>query len=191
MISLDSPPPVITRWGHQGLAASAQSSPRNRQVQLWSSLWVGWNHQICTVAQGSPCSVCFLIPVLSQILLPINFFVQKIYLIGVSIALLQHESAIRHTCWTPSLLNPRLTSLPAPLLQVVTNTSFQFPMSYIKLSLSNLCMVMYMFQCCSLKSSHPLLLPLCPKVCSLCLCLLCCPSCRIIDTVFLDSMYMC
>ena len=32
-------------------------------------------------------------------------------------------------------------------------------------------MVMYMFQCYSLKSSHPLLFPLSPKVCSLHLCL--------------------
>ena len=54
--------------------------------------------------------------------------------------------------------------------------------------LSLLHMVMYMFQCYSLKSSHPLLL-LCPKVCSLCLCLLCCPACRTVGTIFLDSIY--
>ena len=41
-------------------------------------------------------------------------------------------------------------------------------------------MVIYMFQCYSLKSSHPCLLPLSPKVCSLLLCLLCCPACRIL-----------
>ena len=35
--------------------------------------------------------------------------------------------------------------------------------------LSILHMVMYMFQCFSLKSSHPLLLPLSPKICSSCL----------------------
>ena len=50
-------------------------------------------------------------------------------------------------------------------------------------------MVMYLFQCYSLKSSHPLLLPLSPKVCSLCLCLLCWPACRIVSTIFLDSIY--
>ena len=49
-------------------------------------------------------------------------------------------------------------------------------------------MVMYMFQCYSLTSSHRLLTPLYPKVCSLCLCLLCCPASRIISIVFLDSM---
>ena len=51
-------------------------------------------------------------------------------------------------------------------------------------------MVIYMFQCYSLKSSHPLLLPQSPRVCSLHLCLLCCPACRIISTVFLKFMYM-
>ena len=51
-------------------------------------------------------------------------------------------------------------------------------------------MVMCMFQCSSLKSSHPRLLPLSPKVCSLRLCLLCCPACRIIGTIFLNSICM-
>ena len=45
-------------------------------------------------------------------------------------------------------------------------------------------MVMYMFQCYSLKLSHPCLLPLSPKVCSLHLCLLCCLACRIMVFVF-------
>ena len=49
--------------------------------------------------------------------------------------------------------------------------------------------VMYMFHCYSLKSSQPLLLPLSPKVCSLCL--FCCPAHRIVGTIFLDSIYMC
>jgi len=45
-------------------------------------------------------------------------------------------------------------------------------------------MFMYMFQCYSLKSSHPFLSPLCSKVC-----LLCCPANRIISIIFLDSTY--
>ena len=56
--------------------------------------------------------------------------------------------------------------------------------------LSILHMVMYMFQCCSLRSSHPLLLLLSPKVCSLHLCLLCCSACRRVSTTFLDSIYI-
>ena len=55
---------------------------------------------------------------------------------------------------------------------------------------SILYMVIYIFQCYSLKPSHGFLFPLCPKVCSLCLCLLCCCEHRIIGTIFLDSIYM-
>ena len=47
-----------------------------------------------------------------------------------------------------------------------------------------------MFQCYSLDSSHHLLPPLCPQVCSLCLRLPCCPAKRFISTIFLDSIYM-
>ena len=50
--------------------------------------------------------------------------------------------------------------------------------------------VIYMFQCYSLKSSHPHLLPHVPKVCSLHLCLFCCLAYTIIITVSLNSMYV-
>ena len=46
------------------------------------------------------------------------------------------------------------------------------------------------FPCYSLYSSHPLLSPLCPQVCSLCLCLHCCTADRFISPIFLDSIYM-
>ena len=46
---------------------------------------------------------------------------------------------------------------------------FGCPRSYIKLPLVSLLhMVIYMFQCWSLKSSHPLLFPLSPKFCYVC-----------------------
>ena len=51
-------------------------------------------------------------------------------------------------------------------------------------------MVLYMFQCYSLKLSHLLSLSLCTKVCSLCLSLNCCPANKFINTVFLNSIYM-
>ena len=51
-------------------------------------------------------------------------------------------------------------------------------------------MLIYMFQCYSLKSSHPHLLPQSPKVCSLHLCLFCCLAYRVIITIFLNSIYM-
>ena len=47
----------------------------------------------------------------------------------------------------------------------------------------------YMFQCYSLKSSHPCLLPQSPKVCSLSLCLFCCLAYRVIVTIFLNSIH--
>ena len=52
-------------------------------------------------------------------------------------------------------------------------------------------MIIYMFQCYSLKSSHPLLLPQSPKVCSLSLCLFYGLAYRVIITISLNSIHMC
>ena len=51
-------------------------------------------------------------------------------------------------------------------------------------------MIIYIFQCYPLKSSHPHLLLQSPKVCSLHLCLFCCLKNRVIITVFLNSIYI-
>ena len=51
-------------------------------------------------------------------------------------------------------------------------------------------MITHMFQCYSVKSSHPCLLPQSPKDCSLHLCLFCCLAYRVIVTIFLNSIYM-
>ena len=51
-------------------------------------------------------------------------------------------------------------------------------------------MVISMFQCYSLRSSHPCLLPRSPKDCSIHLCLFCCLIYRVIFTIFLNSIYM-
>ena len=48
-------------------------------------------------------------------------------------------------------------------------------------------MIIYMFQCYSLRSSHPCLLPQSPKDCSLYLCLFCCLAYRVIITIFLKQ----
>ena len=45
-----------------------------------------------------------------------------------------------------------------------------------------------MFPCCSLKTSHPHLLPQSPKVCSVHLCLFFCFAYRVIITIFLNSI---
>ena len=49
----------------------------------------------------------------------------------------------------------------------------------------------YIFQCHSLKSSHPLPLPQSPKVHSIHLCLFCWLTYRVIITIFLNFIYMC
>ena len=51
-------------------------------------------------------------------------------------------------------------------------------------------MIIYMFKCYSLKSSHPHLLTQSPTVCSLYLYLFCCLAYRVIVTIFLNSIYM-
>ena len=51
-------------------------------------------------------------------------------------------------------------------------------------------MIIYMFQCHSPKSSHPLPLPQSTKDCSIHLCLFCCLEYRVIVTIFLNSIYM-
>ena len=52
-------------------------------------------------------------------------------------------------------------------------------------------MILYVFQCHSPKSSHPLPLPQSPKDCSIHQCLFCCLVYRVIVTIFLNSIYMC
>ena len=52
-------------------------------------------------------------------------------------------------------------------------------------------LIVYLFQCCSLWTSHPRLLPQSPKVCSIHLCLFFCFAYRVIITIFLSSIYMC
>ena len=51
--------------------------------------------------------------------------------------------------------------------------------------------VIYIFQRFSFKSSHLCVLPHSPKICSLHLCLLCCPAYGIVGTIFLNSINMC
>ena len=95
-------------------------------------------------------------------------------------------------CMCPPSWTTPPTSLPTPSLWVVPEHWLWVPC----LSASNLPwspilhMVMYMSQCYSFKPFHPHLLPLRPKVYSLRLCLLCFPACRIVGTIFLNSVYI-
>ena len=89
----------------------------------------------------------------------------------------------------PSHLPPHIISLdhpcaPAPgILYPASNIDWRF-VSY---------MIVYMLQCHSAKSSHPLPLPLSlsPKVHYTHLCLFCCLAYRVIIAIFLNSIYMC
>ena len=45
-------------------------------------------------------------------------------------------------------------------------------------------LIVYLFQCCSLRTSHPRLLPQSPKVCSVCLCLFFCFAYWVFITIF-------
>ena len=49
-------------------------------------------------------------------------------------------------------------------------------------------LIIYMFQCCSLQTSHPHLLPQSPKVCSVHLCLFFCFAYKVIVIIFLNSI---
>ena len=88
--------------------------------------------------------------------------------------------------WTP--LSPPSPSHPSGSSQC---TNPKHPVSCIEPGLA-ICFSYdkYMFQCYSLRSSHPRLLPQSPKDCSIHQCLFCCLACRVIITVFLSSIYM-
>ena len=89
--------------------------------------------------------------------------------------------------WTPSILPPHPipqghTSAPA-----LSTLSFAWNLDWQSVSY----MIIYMFQCYSLKSSHPCFLPQSSEDCCLHLCLFCCLAYRVIVTIFLNSLYMC
>ena len=88
--------------------------------------------------------------------------------------------------WTPSRLPPHPIPLGCPSAPALSALLHASHLDWLSISH----MVMYMFQCCSLKSSHPCLLPQSAKVCSLHLCLFCCLAYKVIVTIFLNSIYM-
>ena len=87
----------------------------------------------------------------------------------------------------PSHLPPHNISLghphaPAPsMLYLASDIDWRF----------NSYMIVYMIECHSPKSSHPLPLPLSPKVRYTHLCLFSCLAYRVVIAIFLNSIYMC
>ena len=101
-----------------------------------------------------------------------------------------HESVMGVYVFPPSQ-TPLLSPCPSHPSGLSQCTGFEYSVWCCKLDWSSIShVVIYMFQCCSLKSSHPCLLPQSPKVCSLHLCLFCCLAYRVIITIFLNSIYM-
>ena len=80
------------------------------------------------------------------------------------------------------------------MLQLISEPLFEFPESYSKFPLA-ICFIYGIVNFYVMLSIHlPFSLlpsPPCPKICSLCLFLYCCPENKFINATFLDSIYMC
>ena len=145
--------------------------------------------------------VCGFISRLSILFHFFLFFLIFIFLIYFSWRLitLQYCSGFCHTLiWIshgftcvlhpepPSHLPPHPIPLGHPSAPGLSTLSHASNLDWWSVS----CMIIYMFQCYSLRSSHPHLLPQNPKDCSIHLCLFCCLAYRVIITIFLNSIYM-
>ena len=115
------------------------------------------------------------------------YFIFKLYKIVLVLPNIEVNPPQVYMCspsWT--LLPPHTIPLggpsaPAPSIQYRASNLDWRLVSY---------MIIYMFQCHSPKSSHPLSLPQSPKNCSIHQCLFCCLVYRVIVTIFLNSIYM-
>ena len=98
-------------------------------------------------------------------------------------AIHQHESTmvthVFHLSWTPFHLSSHPIPLGCPRAPALC--ALFHVLNWHGSSLFY--MTIYMFQCYPVNSSHPCLLPQSPSVCSLHLCLFCCPVNRIIIIV--------
>ena len=127
------------------------------------------------------------------------------YVLPVLFILIWRMIALQYSvgfCCTTVEIRYKYTYVPSPLnllptlhhilaLYVVTEHRFELPVLYSIFSLvSSLHMVIYMFQCCSLNSSHPLPSPsLCPQVYPLLTSLLL-PCKQVHQYSFLDTIYI-
>ena len=90
------------------------------------------------------------------------------------------------------ILNPPPTSFPIPFLRVIPVPALSTLSHASNLGWRSVShMIIYMFQCYSLKSSHPRLLPQSPKDCSLHLCLFCCLAIFCFTFTFLCKKMKC
>ena len=101
-------------------------------------------------------------------------------------AIRQHELATSYRCERPSNIPPHPIPLGCPGARALGALLHALNIHWSSI----LHMIVYLFQCSSLKSSHPRLLPQSTKVCSLHLCLFRCLAYRVIIIIFLNSIYM-
>ena len=121
----------------------------------------------------------------------IFYFIFKLYNIVLVLPNIEMNPPQVYTC------SPSWTLLPLPSPYHPSGlsqcTSPKHPVSYIQPGLTTRFIydIIYIFQCHSPKSSHPLPLPQSPKDCSVHQCLFCCLVYRVIVTIFLNSIYIC
>ena len=104
-------------------------------------------------------------------------------------AILWHESAMDLHVFPIPIPPPTSLSIPSSGSSQCTSPEHLSHASNLGWwSVSHL--IVYLFQCYSLRTSHPCLLPQSPKVCSVHLCLFFCFAYRVIVTIFLNSIYV-
>ena len=151
---------------------------------------------ICICKTDSPCCTPETHNIVNQLYSNQDFFLNffLVYFLTlqycISFAIYQHESTTGihvFPSWTlllppsPRTIPLGRSSAPAPSIQYRASNLDWRLISYI---------ILYMFQCHSPKSSHPLPLPQSPKDCSIHQCLFCYLIYRVIVTIFLNSIYM-
>ena len=166
---------------------SFQSQP----ARLWRSLFVGLTPNF----ESSRTSFYFfngiyILFIFSLLLFFIYFYLEANYNIVVVFALHWPESAMElHVLPIP------IPPLPLPAPSHPSRSSQCTSPEHLSHA-SNLGwwsvspLIVYLSQCCSLRTSYPRLLPQSPKVCSVHLCLFFCFAYRVIVTIFLNSIYM-
>ena len=109
----------------------------------------------------------------------IYFFIFKILKSLILTCVPKHEPPSHHP---PHNISLGHLHAPAPsMLYPASDIDWRF----------NSYMIVYVLECHSPKSSHPLPLPLSPKVRYIHLCLFSCLAYRVVIAIFLSSIYMC
>ena len=181
----------------QGIPRSLLQHHSSKASVLWCSAFfmVEHSHPYMTTGKTIPLTIRTFVGKVTSLFL---FFFSLIF-ISWRLITLQYYSGLCHTLtWIshgftcvpiPIPLPPPSPSHPSGSSQC---TSPEHPSHASNLGWCSVSpLILYMFQCYSLWTSHPCLLPQSPKVCPIHLCFFFCFAYRVIITIFLNSMYMC